>query len=109
MPTSTRSTPRLLRRASRHNDYDREEDWEVVARGPVAWADLGLFISWRCGETDEQQHADDFTGLGWYWVPYTKPGAPGDFAKGFDLAYLAEPAEVAAAIWALVLGGHADA
>ena len=53
---------------------------------------------------------DDFTGLGWYWVPYSKPQeALGDFTKEFDLAYLAEPSEVAAAVWALVLGGHADA
>lgn len=97
-------------------DYNREEDWEVnyqidpevVARGPAAWADHGLFVSWRCDEHDDALGPDGFTGLGWYWVPYTKRGALGDFAKGLDLAYLAEPSEVAAAVRALVLGGHGD-
>jgi hypothetical protein len=97
-----------------HIDWSsREEDWEynvklaedVYADGPLAWAVHGLFISWRCDQDDEPTHADDFTGLGWYWVPYSKPQtACGDFAKDLALPYLAEPADVAAAVAALVRG-----
>lgn len=89
----------------------REEDWEwnvklsddAYANGPLAWAKHGLFVSWRCDQDDEPTHADDFTGLGWYWVPYTKPQtACGDFAKEFELPYLAEPDQVAAAVVDLI-------
>ena len=107
-------------------EWNREEDWEVnyridrdiVARGPLhCTARHGLYISWRCEETDNPLSADEhtpdggFTGYGWYWVPYSKDDtALGDFAREFEeLAYLAEPSAVAAAVWALVLGGHADA
>lgn len=96
--------------------WDIEEPWEVtyeiardvVAAGPLAWAEHGLYISWRCDERDEPKHADDFSDLGWYWVPYTKRGALGDFAKEFDLAYLAEPGEVAAVVAGLVKGGRGE-
>lgn len=92
--------------------WDIEEPWEVnyeispdvVASGPQRRAVEGLYVSWRCDEADEPEHADDFSGLGWYWCPYTKPGAGGDFAKEFDLAYLAEPGEVAEAVAGLVKG-----
>jgi hypothetical protein len=93
-------------------DWNREEDWEVnyqvdpelVAKGPLAWATHGLYVSWRCDEHDEPQHAEDFTGLGWYWVLYSKQSALGDFAKEFVLAYLAEPGDVAEAVRNLVTG-----
>lgn len=89
----------------------REEDWEynvaldeaAYRDGPLGWARHGLIVSWRCDEQDEPTHADDFTGLGWYWVPYSKPQvALGDYAKEFDLPYLAEPEQVAAAVSALI-------
>lgn len=91
----------------------RDEPWDFaieLARaayknGPLKWAKYGLYINWRTAEEDEPKHADDFTGLGWYWVPYTKPNeALGDFAKQFEIHPLAEPADVAAAIAALVRG-----
>ncbi len=89
----------------------REEDWEYVVElapdayrdGPLSWARHGLYISWRCDEQDEPTHADDFTGLGRYWVPYSKPQtACGDYAEEFLLPYLAEPEQVAAAVAELV-------
>lgn len=89
----------------------REEDWEYVIElapeayraGPLGWARHGLFISWRCDEQDKPTHADDFTGLGWYWVPYSKPQvAQGDYAEEFDLSYLAEPEQVARAVADLI-------
>lgn len=94
-------------------DWRRDEDWEFnlgIARasyadGPMGWAKYGLWISWRTNEEDEPKHADDFSGLGWYWVPYSKSSqeALGDFAREFDgLAYLAEPADVAAAVADLI-------
>lgn len=97
-------------------DWNIEEPWEVnyeisqdvVATGPKRWAVEGLYVSWRCDEADEPEHADDFSDLGWYWVPYTKRGALGDFAKEFDLAYLAEPDQVAAAVAGLVKGSGSE-
>lgn len=94
-------------------EWTREEDWEFNAKlaessymdGPLRWARYGLWLSWRVDELDEPAHADDFTGLGWYWVPYSKSEqeALGDFAREFDgLAYLAEPADVAAAVADLI-------
>ncbi len=92
--------------------WDREEDWEVnyridrdvVARGPLAWAEYGLYVSWRCGEADDPRGPDGFSGPGWCWIPYSKRGALGDFAKEFpSLPHLAEPEEVAKAVQALVL------
>ena len=95
-------------------DWDREEDWEVnyeiaphvVQGGPMRSAAAeGLWISWRTDEDDEPQHAEDFTGLGWYYVPYSKTGALGDYAAEFpSLPYLAEPEQVAAAVAWLVCG-----
>lgn len=86
-------------------DACRDEPWEYTVElwdhenprehGPMNWADHGLYISWRTDEDDEARHADDFTGIGWYWVPYTKPGALGDYAQPFNLPYLAEPEDVA--------------
>lgn len=93
-------------------DWGREEAWEVnyslayaaYADGPLAWAKHGLYVSWRCDQDNEPQHPDDFTGPGWYWVPYTKPNtAGGDYAEKFDtLPYLAEPQDVAEAVAALI-------
>lgn len=101
------------------NDWNREEDWEVnyeladdvVDASPLAWAEHGLYVSWRCDQDDEPL-TSGFTapaGLaapGWYWVPYSKPQAGGDFAKEFAINELAEPEDVAAAVWALL---HPDA
>lgn len=92
-------------------DWNREEDWEinyeispdVVAAGPQRRARHGLYVSWRCNEEDEPV-TGGFTGLGWYWVPYTKPDAGGDFAKELDLTYLAEPERVTSVVRTLVLG-----
>ena len=93
------------------NWSSREEDWEWTVElakesytdGPLGWAKHGLYVSWRCDEMDEPAHADDFTGLGWYWVPYSRPQtACGDFAREFELPYLAEPEQVAAAVAALI-------
>lgn len=92
--------------------WNIEEPWEVnyeispdmVAVGPLRWAVEGLYVSWRCDEGDEPKHAGDFSGLGWYWCPHTKPGAGGDFAKELGLPYLAEPEEVAVAVVGLVKG-----
>jgi hypothetical protein len=104
-----------LRAAGVHlNDWNREEDWEVnyeladdvIALSPLAWAEHGLYVSWRCDEADEPL-SSGFTGLGWYWVPYSKPQvALGDFAEQFEINELAEPADVAAAVWRLL---HPDA
>lgn len=89
----------------------REEDWEFVieldpsayASGPLSWAEHGLYVSWRCDDECEPGHADDFDGLGWFWVPYSRPHtAAGDFVRQFPLPFLAEPGEVAAAVAALV-------
>lgn len=89
----------------------RDEPWDVsfsleyetYQDGPLSWAEHGLYITWRTEEDDEPKHADDFNGLGWYWVPYSKPQtALGDFAKQFELPYLAEPAEVAKAVADLI-------
>lgn len=91
----------------------REEAWEfnislaptAYMDGPLGWAEHGLYVVWRCDQDDQPTHADDFTGLGWCWVPYSKPDA-GDFAKKFEqLPYLAEPELVAAAIVDLVKNG----
>jgi hypothetical protein len=100
-------------------DWGREEDWEVnyqvhpnaVAASPLSWAEHGLYVSWRCDQDDEPL-TDGFTAAGglsspgWYWVPYSKPRAGGDYAKEFELHPLAEPEDVAAAVWALL---HPDA
>ncbi|MCA1191674.1 hypothetical protein [Saccharopolyspora sp. 6V] len=91
----------------------REEGWDFtieIAResysdGPLGWATYGLYVVWRCDEHDEPKGQDDFTGLGWYWVPHSTRDALGDYAKQFDLPYLAEPAEVAAAVQILIRHG----
>lgn len=101
-------------------DWWRDVDWGWTAEiaresyldGPVGYAEHGLFIGWRCDEMDEPQHATDFTArgevnTGWHWVPHTKPGALGDFIREFDeLAWLAEPEEVADAVADLVRGSR---
>lgn len=93
-------------------DSCRNEDWEYTLElwdaedpredGPMSWADHGLYVSWRVAEDSEAQHADDFgtfqNDLGWYWVPYTKPEALGDYAQSFGLPYLATPDAVAQAV-----------
>ncbi len=101
------------------NDWHREEAWEVVyeladdvvAASAYAWAEHGLYVSWRVDEQSEPL-TEGFTAIGgldlpgWFWVPYSKPGAGGDFAKNFGIAELAEPEDVAAAVWQLL---HPDA
>lgn len=96
-------------------DWFREEAWEwnlelapeSFQGGRLGSNVLGLFISWRCDEHDEPTGADDFTGFGWYWVPYSRgDSALGDFAKEFEeLPWLAEPSAVADAVVRLVRGG----
>lgn len=83
-------------------DSYREEYWEWDAQiGGTAWPEL--WISWRCDEHDAPDHESDFTGLGWYWVPYSNPQGPGDRAEKFtELRYLADPAAVASAVAELV-------
>ena len=98
-------------------DPEREEPWDwaaevdeaIVATGPMARAKHGLFLKWRCDQEDEPTHAEDFTPIhqlytGWHWVSCSKPGALGDRAENFDLAWLAEPDEVADAVVDLVRG-----
>jgi hypothetical protein len=89
----------------------RDEDWDVAYElapeayqdGPLKWAKHGLYVSWQCGEEDKPAGPGGFTGLGWYWVPYTKPDtALGALAQEFRLPYLADPDRVAAAVAALV-------
>lgn len=105
----------------------RDEDWDYTIElwetddsdapppesGPMSWADHGLYVCWRVDEGSEPRHADDFGDLwgdhGWYWVPHTKPGALGDRMVQFELPYLAEPADVADAVYQLLTVGPAPA
>jgi len=98
-------------------EANREDDWEYnVELDPDTYlghwgraAAHGLYVSWRCDEMDEPQHEDDFSGWGWYYVPYSREGeALGDYAKSLDLAYIAEPREVAAAVQDVATGRGAD-
>lgn len=67
----------------------------------------GAFLGWRCGEYDDPQHADDFTGEGWFWCPSTDADKPGDYVvKLRELPYLAEPAQVAAAFAAALTADY---
>lgn len=92
---------------------NREEDWEYnIELDPRSYlshwgssAAHGLYVSWRCDEIDDPQHADDFTGWGWYFVPYSREGeALGDYSKSLDLAWLEEPRHVAEAVRRLASG-----
>lgn len=93
---------------------NREEDWEYnIELHPDSYlghwgraAAHGLYVSWRCDEMDDPQDQDDFTGWGWYFVPYSREGeALGDYSKSLNLPYLAEPGEVADAVKTLVTSG----
>ncbi|MBO0871824.1 MAG: hypothetical protein J2P19_00365 [Pseudonocardia sp.] len=100
-------------------DSWRDEDWDYTLElwddenspefGPMRWATHGLYVTWRVDEDSKATHADDFGHLygdvGWSWVPYTQPAALGNYSKPFELRYLAEPDEVAAAVHQLLTTG----
>lgn len=62
----------------------------------------GMFAAWKCDEDDQPKHADDFTGEGWYWCPCTDADKHGDYVVSLNLPWLAEPADVAAAVVAVL-------
>lgn len=91
-------------------DWWRDEDWDAAFTlaetafrdGPLSdYAEITLI--WRVQEECEPKHADDFEGLGWYWVPSRDPQAAlGERAESLSLPYLAEPEQVAAAVRKIV-------
>lgn len=98
----------------------REEPWEAnfkllddsIANGPLGGYEA-VWLSWRVDEgesdADNAKHAEDFTGLGWYLVPYSDAQkACGDYAnelehQGDPMEYLADPETVAEAVRDLVI------
>ncbi len=98
-------------------DSWRDEPWDYTLQlwdeetapkhGPLSWASHGLSVAWSVDDV-EPRHADDFgdpaDDTGWYWVPYTRPDALGEFTRSLGVPVLAEPGEVADAVAALLAG-----
>lgn len=89
-----------------HHDEPWEAAIEMAEDGvPTGWDEA--HIAWRVDEDCEPTHCDDFTGYGWYLIltRTNHHGQDSHTTQSLNLAYMAEPRDVAQAARTLLGGG----
>ncbi len=95
-------------------DFFIKIDRSAYENGPLEWAKDGLIIGWSASEDCDPLTEEFYTTSGvpgWSWMPISDRHAGGDFVEELctpgtkdQIAPLAEPEAVAAAVVALVCG-----
>lgn len=89
-----------------HHDEPWEGAVELAEDGvPAGWDEAHL--AWRVEQDCEPTHADDYAGEGWYLLltRTNDSGQESHTIRSLNVAYLAEPLDVAQAARTLLRGG----